>query len=108
MEILYTLLCSRQATFINMVIGALLFLALVFLLLRRSSRDERGWKIIGKASIAALLCFAVCATLFSHAMQYVTIQRSPPACLWFWTLILPSMQFNSPSTPPPRLKLRES
>ena len=42
MEILYTLLCSRQATFINMVIGALLFLALVFLLLRRSSRDERG------------------------------------------------------------------
>ncbi len=77
MEILYTLLCSRQATFINMVIGALLFLALVFLLFRRSSRDERGWKIIGKASIAALLCFAVCATLFSHAMQYVTIQRSP-------------------------------
>lgn len=73
----YFLLSSRQATFVNMVIGVLLFLALLFLFFRKSSRDERGRKIIGKASIVALVCFGICATLFSHYMQYIATQQSP-------------------------------
>lgn len=77
MELFYFLLSDRQATFVNMVIGALLFVALLFLFFCRSSRDERGRKIIGKASIAALICFGVCATLFSHYMQHIAVQQSP-------------------------------
>ena len=42
-----------------------------------SSRDERGRKIIGKASIVSLICFGICATLFSQYMQYISIQLSP-------------------------------
>ena len=76
-SLIYSLLSSRQATFVNMIIGALLFVALLFLLFRKSSRDERGRKIIGKASIAALICFAACATLMSHYMQYIATQQSP-------------------------------
>ena len=72
----YFLLSDRQVTFVNMVIGVLL-LALLFLFFCRSSRDERGRKIIGKASIAALICFGVCATLFSHYMQHIAVQQSP-------------------------------
>ena len=58
-----------------MVIGALLFLILLFLFFCKSSRDERGRKIIGKASIVALICFGICATLFSHYMQYIATQQ---------------------------------
>ncbi len=75
--LLYYFLSHRQATFVNMVIGALLFLILLFLFFCKSSRDERGRKIIGKASIVALICFGICATLFSHYMQYIATQQSP-------------------------------
>ena len=76
-DFFYSLLSNRQATFVNMVIGVLLFIALLFLFFCKSSRDERGRKIIGKASIVALICFGICATLFSHYMQYISIQLSP-------------------------------
>ena len=76
-SLFYTLLSDRQVTFVNMIIGALLFIALLYLFFCKSSRDERGRKIIGKASIVALICFALCATLFSHYMQYISIQLSP-------------------------------
>ena len=75
-NLFYFLLSNRQATFFNMVIGVLLFIALLFLFFCKSSRDERGRKIIGKASIVALICFGICATLFSHYMQYIAVQQS--------------------------------
>ena len=59
------------------MIGALLFIVLLFLFFRKSSRDERGRKIIGKASVVALICFGICATLFSHYLQYVATRQSP-------------------------------
>ncbi len=76
-DFFYFILSNRQMTFINMIIGVLLFIVLLFLFFCKSSRDERGRKIIGKASIVALICFGVCATLFSHYMQYISIQQSP-------------------------------
>ena len=76
-DLFYFLMSDRQATLINMVIGVLLFAALLFLFFCKSSRDERARKIIGKASIVALICFGVCATLFSHYMQYIATQQSP-------------------------------
>ncbi|MEE0435832.1 MAG: hypothetical protein UDB11_10620 [Peptococcaceae bacterium] len=75
-DLFYCLLSNRQITFVNMVIGVLLFIALLFLFFCKSSRDERGRKIIGKASIVALICFGICATLFSHYMQYIAVQQS--------------------------------
>ena len=75
-DFFYSLLSNRQATFVNMVIGVLLFIALLFLFFCKSSRDERGRKIIGRASIVALICFGICATLFSHYMQYIAVQQS--------------------------------
>ena len=73
----YFLLSDRQVTFVNMVIGVLLFIVLLFLFFCKSSRDERGRKIIGKASIVALICFGICATLFSHYMQHIAAQQTP-------------------------------
>ena len=78
-SVFYSLLSSRQATLVNMIIGALLFIALMFLFFSKNSRDERGRKIIGKASIAALICFALFATLLSHYMQHIAVQQSPDA-----------------------------
>ena len=72
-NLFYSLLSSRQLTFVNMVMGALLFIVLLFQFFGKNSRDERGRKIRGKASIAAMICFAVCATLFSHYMQYIAM-----------------------------------
>ena len=50
-SVFYSLLSSRQATLVNMIIGALLFIALMFLFFSKTSRDERGRKIIGKAAL---------------------------------------------------------
>ena len=50
--VFYQLLTSRQVTLVNMVIGAVAFVLLLILLFGKNSRDERGRKIIGKASIA--------------------------------------------------------
>lgn len=52
-----------------MIIGAVAFVLLLILLFGRNSRDERGRKIIGKASIAALIGCAFSATVLSHYMQ---------------------------------------
>ena len=66
--VFYQLLTSRQITLVNMIIGAVAFVLLI-LLFGRNSRDERGRKIIGKASIAALIGCAFSATVLSHYMQ---------------------------------------
>ena len=66
--VFYQLLTSRQFTLVNMVIGAVAFVLLI-LLFDKNSRDERGRKIIGKASIAALIGCAFSATVLSHYMQ---------------------------------------
>ena len=76
-DFFYVFLSHRQVTFVNMVVGVLLFIALLFLFFCKSSRDERGRKIIGKASVVSLICFGICATLFSQYLQYISIQRSP-------------------------------
>ena len=75
-HVLYQLLSSRQITFVNMVIGAVLFVLLLVLFFYKGNRDERGRKIIGKASIAALICFAFFATVISHYMQAIAVQQS--------------------------------
>lgn len=67
--VFYQLLTSRQVTLVNMVIGAVAFMLLLILLFGKNSRDERGRKIIGKASIAALIGCAFSATVLSHYMQ---------------------------------------
>ena len=67
--VFYQLLTSRQVTLVNMIIGAVLFVLLLILLFGKNSRDERGRKIIGKASIAALIGCAFSATVLSHYMQ---------------------------------------
>lgn len=67
--VFYQLLTSRQITLVNMIIGAVAFVLLLILLFGRNSRDERGRKIIGKASIAALIGCAFSATMLSHYMQ---------------------------------------
>lgn len=67
--VFYQLLTSRQITLVNMIIGAVAFVLLLILLFGRNSRDERGRKIIGKASIAALIGCAFSATVLSHYMQ---------------------------------------
>lgn len=64
--VFYQLLTSRQVTLVNMVIGAVAFVLLLILLFGKNSRDERGRKIIGKASIAALIGCAFSATVLSH------------------------------------------
>ena len=52
--VFYQLLTSRQVTLVNMIIGAAAFVLLLILLFGKNSRDERGRKIIGKASIVGV------------------------------------------------------
>ena len=80
-DFFYSLLSNRQATFVNMVIGVLLFIALLFLFFCKSSRDERGRKIIGKSEYRGIdLFWYLC-----YAIQPVYAVYCCSAIIW-WTL----------------------
>lgn len=74
---LYHFLSDQRITLINMILGAVLFIVLLILFFHKDNRDERGRKIIGKAGIAAFICFALCATFFSQYTQAVALALSP-------------------------------
>lgn len=76
-NLLYQFLSSRQITFANMIVGVVLFALLLIMFFSKNCRDERGKKIIGKASIVSLIVFAVCATFISHYMQSIAVQQFP-------------------------------
>lgn len=76
---LYQFLSDQRVALINVNLGAVLFIVLLILFFHKNNRDERGRKIIGKASIAAFLCFAFCATFFSQYTQALSLKLSPDA-----------------------------
>lgn len=58
-EMLYNIFNNQDIFKIATYFGVIVTIALVVLFLLKSNRDERGWKILGKASVISFVFFIV-------------------------------------------------
>lgn len=59
LEITYNIMNNVNILRVASFIGVPLSIILIILFCLKSHRDERGWKIIGKASVIAFICFMI-------------------------------------------------
>lgn len=75
MKILYVLFSRKDVLGDQAIIGVILFAILLFLLLIKSSRDERGRAVTGRASVISMLFFititSVVAQTFPINVNYI-------------------------------------
>lgn len=76
-KVLYSFLADFGSAYKNVIVGAILAILLLYLFFCKSSRDERGRKIIGKASILSFICFMILTTFVSHFIQAFSTGTSP-------------------------------
>lgn len=76
-EVLYSFLSDFHIAYMNTIVGVILAVILLYLFFCKSSRDERGRKIIGKASIISFICFMILTTFISHFIQAFSAGTSP-------------------------------
>lgn len=57
LEAIYNLLSSRTFIIVGAWLGLLVTIVFVAMVAPKKNRDERGWKILGKASIIAFIYF---------------------------------------------------
>lgn len=71
MNTLLELLAEKDILFVQSVIGEIFGIILLILFLKKSSRDERGKAIIGRASIYSMIYFAVITTIVCQYMAFL-------------------------------------
>lgn len=54
-EIFYNFISSQNILILGAWLGLPLSIGLIIMFVRKKNRDERGWKILGKASIATFI-----------------------------------------------------
>lgn len=89
-EMLDEIFSSRLTLIVGAWYGLPITIALVVLFFVKSSRDERGRAIIGKASIIATIVFIVLINFFAKIWDKITISYLSTACCiqWVYNLVL--------------------
>lgn len=76
-EFLWNIFNNQTVLIVGGWTGLPLTLILLIMFVRKKNRDERGWKIIGKASVISFIYFIVVANLLAKtlgAMVPVTLE----------------------------------
>lgn len=75
---------------IGVVYGIPITIALIVLFFVKSSRDERGRAIIGKASVIAMTAFILLINCIAKIWSHITITYLTTACWiqWIYDIIL--------------------
>lgn len=81
---------NRMALIVGAWYGLPITIALVVLFFVKSSRDERGRAIIGKASIIATIVFIFLINFFAKIWDIITISYLSSACCiqWIYNVVL--------------------
>lgn len=89
-EIINEIINNRTVAMIGAWYGLPITVALVILFFMKSSRDERGRAIIGKASIISTIVFIVLINAFAKLSSHITINYFTTAvCIqWIYDIIL--------------------
>ena len=70
-EFIWNLFNNRTLFIVGAWAGIPLTLTLLIMFLRKKNRDERGWKIIGKASVVSFMYFILVVNLVAKILGYV-------------------------------------
>ena len=73
-KLLIDFMNNMEILFAQMILGVILFILLLLLFFIKSSRDERGRSIIGKASIASSIYFMCIMTFFAQILQLPNLE----------------------------------
>lgn len=65
-DFLYNFFHNDTLFFIETWVGVLLSIILIVFFIKPSNRDERGWKIFGKASLATLIYFLIIVNFLAY------------------------------------------
>lgn len=89
-EIINEIVSSKMAYLVGAYYCVPITIAVIVLFFVKSSRDERGRAIIGKASIISTISFIVLINIFAKLSQYITINfLSTAICIqWIYNIIL--------------------
>lgn len=84
------IISNRMLLIVGAWYGLPITVALVVLFLIKSSRDERGRAIIGKASIVAMIVFILLVNGFAKLSSHITINYITTAvCIqWIYDIVL--------------------
>lgn len=88
-DILYNFFHNDTLFFIETWIGVLLSIILIVSFIKPSNRDERGWKIFGKASLVTFMYFVIIVNL----LAYVTGAMSQSGYLFDFSMYGHILQF---------------
>ncbi len=72
-ELIWNLFNRRTLFVVGAWAGLPLTLMLLIMFARKKNRDERGWKIIGKASIVSFIYFILVVNLIAKIVGYVAV-----------------------------------
>lgn len=70
-EFIWNLFNNKMLFIVDAWAGLPLTLILLIMFARKKNRDERGWKIIGKASIISFIYFILVVNLLAKILGYV-------------------------------------
>ena len=89
-EIINEIVSNRMLLVVGAWYGLPVTIALIVLFLVKSSRDERGRAIIGKASIIATIMFVILINGFAKISSHITINYLTTAvCIqWIYNIVL--------------------
>lgn len=89
-EIINEIACNRTVFVVGVWYGIPITIALIVLFFMKSSRDERGRAIIGKASIIAMIVFILIINFIAKIWDNITITYLTSACFiqWIYDIIL--------------------
>ena len=89
-EIINEIVSNRMLLIVGAWYGLPITIALIVLFLAKSSRDERGRAIIGKASIIATIMFVLLVNGFAKLSSHITINYLTTAvCIqWRYDIVL--------------------
>lgn len=72
-ELIWNLFNRRTLFVVGAWAGLPLTLMLIIMFARKKNRDERGWKIMGKASIVSFIYFILVVNLIAKILGYIVV-----------------------------------
>lgn len=67
-DLVYSFFNNQYILYIASLIGVPLTITLIVMFLMKSNRDERGWKIFGKASVVAFIYFMIMTNVIANVV----------------------------------------
>lgn len=89
-EMIESIVSNKTVLIIGAWYGVPITIALIALFFVKTSRDERGRAILGKASVLSTIAFIILINLFAKLSSHITINYLTTACCiqWIYNIVL--------------------